>query len=63
MDHAKVDAFVRKKLKQSRDLYEAYSDKDRFSIGKDASMYGPTTTIRKWKKNLPESEREYSSWI
>ena len=53
MDHAKVDASVRKKLKQSRGSYKAYSDKDRFSIGKDASMYGPASTTRKWKKTYP----------
>ena len=53
VDHAKVDASVRKKLKQSRGSYKAYSDKDRFSIGKDASMYGPASTTRKWKKTYP----------
>ena len=53
VDRAKVDASVRKKLKQSRGSYKAYSDKDRFSIGKDASMYGPASTTRKWKKTYP----------
>ena len=53
MDHETVDASVRKKLKQSRGSYKAYSDKDRFLIGKDASIYGPSSATRKWKKTYP----------
>ena len=49
---------MRKKLKQSRASYQAYSDKDRFLIEKDASIYVPSSATRKWKKtysNLHES--------
>ena len=31
----------------------AYSDKDRFLIGKDVSIYGPSSAARKWKKTYP----------
>ena len=53
VDHETVDASVRKKLKQPRGSYKAYSDKDRFLIGKDASIYGPSSAARKWKKTYP----------
>ena len=53
VDHETVDASVRKKLKQSRGSYQAYPDKDRFLIGKDASIYGPSSATRKWKKTYP----------
>ena len=53
VDHETVDASVHKKLKQSRGSYQAYSDKDRSLIGKDASIYGPSSATSKWKKNYP----------
>ena len=53
VDHETVDASVRKKLKQSRGSHQAYSDKDRFLIGKDASIYGPSSATRKWNKTYP----------
>ena len=53
VDHETVNASVRKKLKQSRGSYKAYSDKDRFLSGKDASIYGPSSATRKWKKTYP----------
>ena len=48
-----VEASVCKKLKQSCGSYQAYSDKDCFLIGKDASIYGPSSATRKWKKTYP----------
>ena len=53
VDHETVDASVRKKLKQSRGSHQAYSDKDRFLIEKDASIYGPSSANRKWNKTYP----------
>ena len=53
VDHETVDASVCKKLKQSRGSYKAYSDKDRFLTGKDASIYGPSSATSKWKKTYP----------
>ena len=53
INHETADAFVRKKLKQPRGSYQACSDKDRFLIGRDASIYGPSSAARKWKKNYP----------
>ena len=53
VDNETVDASVHKKLKQSRGSCKAYSDKDRFLIGKDASIYGPSSETRKWKKTCP----------
>ena len=51
--HESVDASVRKKLKQSCGSYQAYSDKDRFLIGKDTGIYGPSSATKKWKKTYP----------
>ena len=56
VDHETVDASVRKKLKQSRGSCKTYSDKDHFLIGKDASIYGPSSGNTKWKKNLSKPE-------
>ena len=53
VDHETVDASVRKKLKQFCGSYQAYSDKHRFLIGKDASIYGPSSATKKWKKTYP----------
>ena len=53
VDHETVDISVRKKLKESRGSYKAYSDKNRFLIGKDASIYGPSSATRKWKTTYP----------
>ena len=53
VDHETVDASVHKKLKQSCGFYKTYSDKDRSLIGKDASIYGPSSATRKWKKTYP----------
>ena len=53
VDHETVDASVRKKLNQSSGSHQAYSDKDRFLIGKDASIYGPSSATRKWNKTYP----------
>ena len=51
--HETVVASVRKKLKQSRGSCKTYSDKDHFLIGKDASIYGPSSGNRKWTKTYP----------
>lgn len=53
VDYQAVDKNVCKKLKQPRGAYKTYSNKDRFLIGKDASMNGPAKTTRKWKKTYP----------
>ena len=58
VNHETVDASVRKKLKQSRASYQAYSGKDRFLIEKDASIYIPSSATKNGKKtysNLHES--------
>ena len=52
-DHETVDASILKKLRQPRGSYQAYSDKDRSLIGKDASTYGDFSATRKWKKTYP----------
>ena len=53
VDHETVDASAHKILKQSCGSYQAYSDKHRFLIGKDVSIYGPSSETRKWKKTYP----------
>ena len=52
-DHETVDASILKKLRQPRGSYQAYSDKDRSLIGKDARIYGHFSATRKWKKTYP----------
>ena len=44
---------VRKKPSKVRGTYKDYSHKDRFSIGKNASIYGTASTVRRWKKIYP----------
>ena len=53
VDHETVDASVHNKLKESRGSYQAYSDKDRFLVGKAVSINGPSSTTRTWKKTYP----------
>ena len=53
VDYEMVDSAVRKKPNKARGSYKVYSDKERFSIGKNASIYGTASTVRKWKKTYP----------
>ena len=53
VDYEMVDSAVRKKPSKARGTYKVYSDKDRFSIGKNASIYGTASTVRRWKKIYP----------
>ena len=53
VDYEMVDSAVRKKPNKARGSYKGDSDKDRFSIGKNASIYGTASTVRKWKKTYP----------
>ena len=53
VDYEMVDSDVRKEPSKARGTYKVYSDKDRFSIGKNASIYGIASTIRRWKKIYP----------
>ena len=38
VDYEMVDSAVRKKSSKARGTYKAYSDEDRFSVGKNASI-------------------------
>ena len=48
-----VDSAVRKKPSKVRGTYKVYSDQDRFSIEKNASIYRTASTVRRWKKIYP----------
>ena len=50
VDYEMVYSAIRKKLTKARGTYKVYSNKDRFSIGKNASIYGTASTVRRWKK-------------
>ena len=52
-DFTMVDSAARKKPSKKRGSYENYSRKDCFLMGKNASIYGIASTIRKWKKAYP----------
>ena len=53
VDYEMVDSAIRKKPSKARGTYKVYSDKDRFLIGKNASIYGTASTVRRWKKTYP----------
>ena len=53
VDYEMVDSAVRKKPNKARGSYKVYSNKDRFSLGKNARIYGTASTVRKWKKTYP----------
>ena len=53
VDYEMVDSTVRKKPSKARGTYKVYSDKDRFSIGKNGRIYGIASTVRRWKKIYP----------
>ena len=55
VDYEMVDSAVRKKTNKARGSYKVYSDKDRFSIGNNTSIYGTASTVRKWKKTYPHT--------
>ena len=44
----------KEQMKKSRDSYKSYSAKDRFLIGKHASIHGTASAVRKWKKDYPQ---------
>ena len=48
--HKMVDSTVRKKTSKVCSTYKVYSDKDRFSIGKNVSNCGTASTVRRWEK-------------
>ena len=55
VDYEKVTSNIRKdETKKSRGLYKSYSAKDRFLIGKHASIHGTASAVRKWKKDYPQ---------
>ena len=50
VDYEKVTSNIRKEqTKKSRSSYKSYSAKDRFLIGKYASIHGTASAVRKWK--------------
>ena len=52
VDYEKVTSNIRKEqTKKSRGSYKSYSAKDRFLIGKHASIHGTASAVRKWKKD------------
>ena len=53
VDYEMVDSAIRKKPSKARGNYNVYTEKDRFSIGKNASIYGTAYVVRKWKKAYP----------
>ena len=53
VDYEMVDSAVRKKPSKARGTYKVYSDKDRFSFGKNASIYGTAFPVRRWRKIYP----------
>ena len=52
VDYEMVDSAVRKKPNKARGSYKVYSDKDRFSIGKNASIYGTASTVRNGRRHI-----------
>ena len=53
VDYEMVDSSVRKTLSKARGTYKVYSSKDRFPIGKSASIYGfKDLSAYKWKHGL-----------
>ena len=55
VDYEKVTSNIRKEqTKKSRGLYKSYFAKDRFLIGKHASIHGTASAVRKWKKDYPQ---------
>ena len=53
VDYEMVYSAIRKKPSKARGSYKVYTEKDRFSIGKNASIYGTAYAVRKWKKTYP----------
>ena len=54
-DYEKVTSNIQHAgTKKSRGAYKSYSAKDRFLIGKHASIYGTASAIRKWKTYHPQ---------
>ena len=53
VNYEMVDSAVLKKPSKAPGTYKVYSDKDRFSIGKNARIYGTTSTVRRWENIYP----------
>ena len=52
VDYEKITSNIRKEqTKKSRGSYKSYSAKDRFLIGKHASIHGTASAVRKWKND------------
>ena len=55
VDYEKVTSNIRKEqTKKPRGSYKSYSAKDRFLIGKHASIHGTASVVRKWEKDYPQ---------
>ena len=55
VDYEKVTSNIRKEqTKKSRGSYKSYSAKDRFLIGKHASIHDTASAVRKCKKDYPQ---------
>lgn len=53
VDYEMVKSATRQQPSRKRGAYKDYSSKDRFSMGKNASIYGIASTVRSWKKTYP----------
>ena len=53
VNYKMVHSAVRKKPSKARGTYKVYSDEDRFSTGKIASICGTASTVKRWKKIYP----------
>ena len=53
VDYDMVDSAVRNKPSKVRGTYKVYSDKNHFSVGKNANIYNTSSTVRRWKKIYP----------
>ena len=62
VDYEIVDSAVRKKPSKARGTYKVYSDKDRFSIGKNASIYRTAFYSPKIEKDLSAYKWKHESW-
>ena len=53
VDYKMVYSTERKKPSKARGTYKVYSDRDRFSIGKNEIINGTASIVRRWKKIYP----------
>ena len=61
-----VDSAARKKPSKKSDSSENHSSRARFSIGKNANIYGIAPPVRKWKNTYPTLDestvRGFKKW-